>query len=201
MAQLKLTKTELKTQKDRLKAYLRFLPTLQVKKQLLQKEFLSERTILEETRAKMAEFQEELEIWVACFGEEVDWEKLIRVESLLTHPESIAGIEIRRFGELILVKTDYDLYQTPLWVDAGMALLTSLAELTLKARLAAEAVELIQAELTTTTQRVNLFEKVKIPEATGAITKITTYLDDQARVAVGWARGAKKKLAAQAGVL
>jgi len=40
-------------------------------------------------------------------------------------------------------------------------------------------VRLLQIELRTTTQRVNLFEKVKIPEARTNIKKITVYLGDQ----------------------
>ncbi|OGG96871.1 MAG: hypothetical protein A2527_00385 [Candidatus Lambdaproteobacteria bacterium RIFOXYD2_FULL_50_16] len=195
MAQLKLTKTELKTQKDRLKAYRRFLPTLQVKKQLLQKEILLARATLEYAQAELATLEDEVKPWIACFGEEADWESLIKIEELVTHTESIAGIEIRRFEAIKIKISPYNLYIVPLWVDGALEIIERFLKSTFKARLAEEAMRRLQAELTVTTQRVNLFEKVKIPEAKLAINKITTYLDDQARVAVGWARGAKKKLA------
>ena len=52
----------------------------------------------------------------------------------------------------------------------------------------------LRKELRVTSQRVNLFEKVKIPEGKEAIRRISIYLGDQQVAAVGWARMAKKKI-------
>ena len=57
-----------------------------------------------------------------------------------------------------------------------------------------ERIKLLEKELRTTTQRVNLFEKVKIPEAKENIRKIGIYLQDQQTSAVVRGKIAKKKL-------
>ena len=55
-------------------------------------------------------------------------------------------------------------------------------------------VELLGKELRTTSQRVNLFEKVKIPEAKENIRIIGVYLGDQQTAAVVRGKISKKKL-------
>jgi len=55
--------------------------------------------------------------------------------------------------------------------------------------------DLLQRELTKISQRVNLFEKVKIPEAREAIRVIRIKLGDEMTAAVGRAKIAKSKIA------
>jgi len=57
-----------------------------------------------------------------------------------------------------------------------------------------EQVALLAKELRTTTQRVNLFEKVKIPETKQNIKKISVYLGDQQVAAVVRGKISKKNL-------
>ena len=62
-----------------------------------------------------------------------------------------------------------------------------------------EQVRLLSQELRVTTQRVNLFEKVKIPETKANIKKITVYLGDEQVAAVVRSKISKKKLQQKAG--
>ena len=55
-------------------------------------------------------------------------------------------------------------------------------------------VDLLSKELKTTSQRVNLFEKVKIPEAKENIKRIAIYLGDQQTAAVVRGKIAKNKV-------
>ena len=52
----------------------------------------------------------------------------------------------------------------------------------------------MRKELSVTTQRVNLFEKVKIPEAQENIRLIKIYIGDQLSNAVGRSKIAKRKI-------
>ncbi len=52
----------------------------------------------------------------------------------------------------------------------------------------------MKQELRITTQRVNLFEKVKIPQAEEAIRRIKIFIGDQMTNAVGRSKIAKKKI-------
>ena len=56
--------------------------------------------------------------------------------------------------------------------------------------------DILRQELRITTQRVNLFEKIKIPEAREAIRRIKIYLGDQTANAVGRSKIAKRKIEA-----
>ena len=61
-------------------------------------------------------------------------------------------------------------------------------------RILKEGQKILGHELRITTQRVNLFEKVKIPEATENIRLIRIYLGDQQTNAVGRSKIAKGKI-------
>ena len=66
--------------------------------------------------------------------------------------------------------------------------------LDLEAEVLDEQVRLLSQELRSTTQRVNLFEKVKIPETKANIKKISVYLGDEQVAAVVRSNISKKKL-------
>ncbi|MDT8448129.1 MAG: V-type ATP synthase subunit D [bacterium] len=195
MAQIRLTQTALKQQKDQLKTFRRFLPTLLVKKQLLQRELLACRARIEALEERVRQLWLELDEWVGLFAEEIGLDQLVQIESIETDLEPVAGLELPRFKGLTLKTIPYDLYKTPLWTERGIDALQRLASIEAEVSLEFEAEELIAHELRITGQRVNLFEKVKIPQTQENIRRIRTHLDDQAVAAVGWARGAKKKLA------
>jgi len=57
-----------------------------------------------------------------------------------------------------------------------------------------KGIDILRQELRITTQRVNLFEKIKIPEAGEAIRVIKIYLGDQMTNAVGRSKIAKRKI-------
>ena len=68
-------------------------------------------------------------------------------------------------------------------------------ELTLHHQIQAEMLTIIEQELRVVSQRVNLFEKVKIPEALENIRKINIYIGDQMTNSVGRSKIAKGKCA------
>ena len=69
MAKIKLTKNELKVQKDALKMYKRYLPTLMLKKQQLQTEIRTIDAKAKEVRAQRVALEKEFEQWISVFGE------------------------------------------------------------------------------------------------------------------------------------
>ena len=66
---IKLTKNELKKQKDNLKQFQRYLPTLQLKKQQLQSVIMGIRQELERKEAERIQMIGDLDDWVAVFAE------------------------------------------------------------------------------------------------------------------------------------
>jgi len=194
VAKIKLTKNELKKQKDDLARFNRYLPTLQLKKQQLQIEIRKVEAVQRERRREQERVVEELMRWVDVFGEAMELENLVEVESFRTDTGNIAGIEIPLFLGLDFAETEYDLFRLPPWVDRARERLRDILRLEAELRVLDEQVRLLAQELRVTTQRVNLFEKVKIPEARANIRRIRIYLGDQQTAAVVRGKIAKRKL-------
>ena len=198
MAKIKLTKNELKVQKDALKMYQRYLPTLTLKKQQLQ----SEIRIIEAKAASVRQERENLEkgfsSWIAVFSEETAFpDGIITVSNIRKGTGNIAGVTIPTFEGADFSKGDYDLYETPLWVDIAANHMEKAMSLDLEVEVLDEQVRLLEKELLSTSQRVNLFEKVKIPETQANIKKISIYLADQQVSAVVRSKISKRKIAAR----
>lgn len=192
---IKLTKNELKAQKESLKMYRRYLPTLQLKKQQLQTEIRDIEIRAKDVRAQRDSLNAEFREWIAVFGEaEAFKPDTVQVREVKTSTGNIAGVSIPVFEGASFERALYDLYSTPLWVDTAADRLERVLSLDLEARVLDEQVRLLQKELRTTTQRVNLFEKVKIPETRMNIKKITVYLGDQQVAAVVRGKISKKNL-------
>ena len=196
MAKIKLTKNELKVQKDTLKMYRRYLPTLTLKKQQLQSEI---RTIEAKAKAVRKE-REDLEFgfreWIAVFSETDAFpDGIITVSNIRKGMGNIAGVDIPTFEGADFHRGDYDLYETPLWVDIAADHMEKAMSLDLEAEVLDEQVRLLEIELLATSQRVNLFEKVKIPETEENIKKISIYMADQQVSAVVRSKISKRKIA------
>lgn len=195
MAKIKLTKNELKVQKDSLKMYKRYLPTLQLKKQQLQTEIRTIDAKAKEVRAQRIALEKEFDEWISVFGE-VDAFKpeMVTVKNIKKGFGNIAGVTIPVYEGADFSRSDYDLYETPLWIDLAADRMEKALSLDLEADVLDEQVRLLSQELRTTTQRVNLFEKVKIPETKFNIKKISVYLGDEQVAAVVRSKISKKKL-------
>lgn len=204
MAAVKLTKNEQKKQKDQLKQFQRYLPTLQLKKQQLQMVIRQIEQEVERLRAEQRKLVEALQDWVAVFNEnnvfeeEMQIEHIVVVDKVVKAKGNIAGVPIPVFKDLTFKKIVYDLDRYPLWVDQGVEALREIARFDAMVATLEKQIELLARELRVTSQRVNLFEKVKIPETKENIRKIGIYLGDQQTAAVVRGKIAKKKLVRQA---
>ena len=197
---IKLTKNELKKQKDNLKQFQRYLPTLQLKKQQLQSVIMGIRQELERKEAERIQMIGDLDEWVAVFAENEIFDEdkrldhLVQPDKVIVKEENIAGVKIPAFEELTFKDINYDVDDYPLWVDTAVFKLREIARLNALVSTLKKQTELLEAELRTTSQRVNLFEKVKIPEAKENIRVIQVYLGDQQTAAVVRGKISKKKL-------
>lgn len=194
MAKLKLTKTELKAQRDALARYRRFLPTLELKKEQLIQEIRRVEHEQETARAEEARLQEQLAAWVRLFAEDVALEEKVRFVRVHTHEGNIAGVAIPVFDRAEFAVTEYDLFSTPLWVDRAVEMVQAVGALRAQQHVLEQQKALLAHEMRVTIQRINLFEKVKIPECRENIRRIQIYLGDQQANAVARGKIAKGKL-------
>ncbi len=199
MASVKLTKNELKKQKDDLKQFERYLPTLQLKKQQLQTVIMQVDEEYERKKEEYAAMVDGLDSWLAVFSENALFSDMKKIENLVKpdravcSEENIAGIIIPVFRELTFKDISYDVADYPLWVDEALIRMREIARLNVLIKTLKKQSELLNRELRLTSQRVNLFEKIKIPEAKENIRVIEIYLGDQQTSAVVRGKIAKSK--------
>ncbi len=194
MQKIKLTKTELRTQKNNLKRFNRYLPILHIKKQQLQRVIEMVRVEHRRVTVEFNKLRKEMIPWIALLGEEVGLIEILRCKKIETRIENIAGVDVPIFVAAHIEREKYDLLLTPLWVDRAVNTIDKILSLKAEEFILSERLSSLERELSITSQRVNLFEKVKIPEAKEAVRKILIFLGDQQAAAMGWARIAKNKI-------
>jgi V/A-type H+-transporting ATPase subunit D len=191
---IKLTQGELKRQRDALRQYERYLPTLQLKKQLLQLEIVSRQSALAMRKNSLSVRERSAENWLGLLVEAPEIRHWLILKKITTVNKNIAGVEMPVFEHVDFEPAEYDLFLTPLWVDAGLEVLKDMVSLREEIRVIEQGIFILNHELRITTQRVNLFEKVKIPGAKEAIRLIKISLGDQMTNAVGRSKIAKNKI-------
>lgn len=193
MARIKTTKNELKAQRDTMRRLERYLPTLQLKKSQLQLEVRLVDGRIEQNQQREQALLLGLHSWVALFSDPVDFGPWLGVERVDNDTANIAGVTVPVLREVIFRREQPPLDTTPPWYDDGLECLAELARLRLERRVFDEQRRLLAEELRTTNQRVNLFERVKIPECKEAIRKIRIFLGDVQTLDVARSKIAKQK--------
>ena len=196
MAEVKLTKNELRFQQIRLNQLEKYLPTLQLKKAMLQTE-------VNEVRVEILRLQDdfhEARLTATHSGgllnEHVglDLTLAAKVKRVDKEYENIAGVDIPIYMGIEFEPFEYPLFSTPAWLDAAVAELRAMAVARVKVLIAEEKKAALEKELREVSIRVNLFEKNLIPKAKRNIKRIKVFLGDQELAAVGQAKVAKAKI-------
>jgi V/A-type H+-transporting ATPase subunit D len=160
-------------------------------------EILRANASMEERRRQESAAVHDAQAWSGLLSDSsVRLTQWLTPSGVISGSRNIAGVDIPVFQKAEFVMAEYDLFLTPLWVDAAIEALRAIASLRAEMRILEEGAAILKRELRTTTQRVNLFEKVKIPEAEEAIRVIKIYIGDQMANAVGRSKMAKKKIEA-----
>ena len=198
MAKLRLTKNELKKQKEALKRFIRYLPTLELKKQQLVVEIKKIDEMVKELELKIEGIEKDVDTWVGLFAEEVSLESLLKIKNVNTEVTNIAGIDIPLFNSVEFDEKAYDYMTTPLWVDKALSIMKELISLRVQIQVYLIQQKILKEELRVTVQRINLFDKVMIPQAKNHIRIIQIYLGDLQTAEVVRGKIAKTKLAKKA---
>lgn len=197
MPKVKLTKTALKQERDSLKQFQRFLPTLQLKKQQLQLEMRTCLERIESNELRETQTKEALSGWLVLFGTDTVPERIseiLQIREVIAGIQNIAGVNVPVFERVDFEGPGTDLYHDEPWLDDAVEAVKNIISIRAEREIIRKQYDLIEAELRVTTQRVNLFEKVMIPNCKENIRKIQIYIGDQNTAAVARSKIAKKKL-------
>jgi len=193
MAEIKFTKNELRDQQTRLSQLEKYLPTLQLKKAMLQAEVQGLRHEIADLESVFSQKRVSVEEFSSLLTEKtnVDPKKAVQVKHVGKRYENIAGVEVPYFESVEFEEVSYSLFETPPWVDAAVIELRALFEIRVKIQVIEERKAAIEKELRDVSIRVNLFEKILIPRHLENIKRIKVFLGDQELAAVSQAKAAK----------
>ncbi len=193
---IKFTRTELKQQRDALERFKRYLPTLKLKQQQVQSSIVQARQKFRQKEQAVKTTERTISAYDGLFNDVagINLAKLSAPDSVNTSTRSIAGVHVPRFENIAFPKADFSLFATAPWVDKALEDVKELNQQKAELGILQECLDLLQAELKKVMQRVNLFEKVKIPDTLENIRRIRIALGDQMTAGVARAKIAKAKL-------
>jgi V/A-type H+-transporting ATPase subunit D len=193
---LKLTKTELRVQQVKLVQLQKYLPTLQLKKAMLQIEVNHAQLEMEQLGAHFRAAENRVEGYSILLTDRnaTPLFPAVEVEEVVKRYENIAGVDIPHFEAILFKPATYTLFDTPLWIEPAIEGVQDLIACREKIKIVEEKKRALEKELREVSIRVNLFEKIMIPRAMGNIKKIKIFLGDQQLAAVCVAKVSKRKI-------
>ena len=193
---VKLTKTELRTEQYRLQQLQKYLPTLQLKKMLLQIEVNLAEQEIQQLHLEFESAEKKISAYAALFSDRAafDLYPAVKIVEVQKRFDNIAGIDIPVLEKVVFQDSSFMLFDAPIWLDSAIVGLRGLITIREKIRVGQEKKAALEKELREVSIRVNLFEKILIPRAQGNIRKIKIFLGDQQLAAVCQAKVAKQKI-------
>ncbi|WP_417594220.1 V-type ATP synthase subunit D [Oceanospirillum sp.] len=194
MGKLALNKSTLNKEGRKVKAYRKFVPALDLKRKQLLAERASSRKAMTEVEHKLetlrCQVREQLPMLPTYKGS-VD--QLVEIKDFSLRQVNLVGIRLPELDSVSLQVRPYSSLATEHWLDPLVSLLKQNVELQLRQQILNKRMELLEAGLRKTTQRLNLFDKVLIPQAEKNIRKIRIALSDSERAGVVTSKIAKNK--------
>ncbi len=196
MARVALSKSSLQQQRDKLRLFERFLPSLELKRQQLTAEFKKTEEALREAEQGAGQASRALAALLPILGSTpMKLTGLLRVRRVELAEEDVLGLRLPTLRAVEFDEAAYSLLATPFWFDDLVTCLKDAATYRLQLQVYRERVERMRGAVRRVSQRVNLFEKVLIPNAKRDIARIQIFLSDVERAAVVTSKIAKAKRA------
>lgn len=162
---------------EQLKIREKALPTLKSKESALRMEIKRIKKIALDYEEKLLLRKEEIKnlarLWVEFE------ENLVSIKAASYKDKTIAGVKIPVLDTFEFDVKEISQYHKPDWFLDGINILKELTELSLLQEVSHRATLILELARKKTTQKVNLYEKVQIPEYLEGIRKIKRFLEDE----------------------
>jgi V/A-type H+/Na+-transporting ATPase subunit D len=193
---ISLSKSSLQQQRDKLRLFERFLPSLELKRQQLTAEYKKAVQALADAEQGADKASRSLTALLPILGTTpIKLSGLVRVRRVDLAEEDVLGLRLPTLRAVEFDEAAYSLLSTPFWFDDLVICLKEVATYRLRLQVYRERVGRMQGAVRRVSQRVNLFEKVLIPNARRDIARIRIFLSDVERAAVVTSKIAKAKRA------
>lgn len=187
-------KTALQKLKKDLKIREKALPTLKAKETALRLEVKKARDELKEARNLFLHHKTNMSEFDLLWGEFPN--DLLLIDDVTLHFRKIAGVKIPVLEDVKFKFGRDSLFGLPAWTATGVDLLKQSSKLEIQISIAEQKLAVLEYARKKTTQKVNLYEKVQIPEYNQAILKIKRFMEDQENLEKSSQKILKSKIAA-----
>jgi len=152
------------------------LPTLKSKESALRLRVKRYKDILKDLNKEYEKKYTELNNFKKLWSEFP--EDVFVLKEVILEEKKIAGIKVPELSKIDYEIKDFSRFIRPAWLTTGLVILKELTEIITKTIITEKAVQILEYARRKTTQKVNLYEKVQIPEYSEAILKIKRFLED-----------------------
>lgn len=167
------------------------LSTIRSKESALRTEVKKQLLVLKEVHQALLDHQQEGERFAGLWSE---WDtSLVSVHHIQTRTGSFAGVRYRIFERADISERPFDFRSNPPWWPQGVSYVKQAYTLQIRYKLQKEFLDKLEKERKKTTQKLNLYEKVQIPECREGIRKIKRFLEDQETLEKATQKIVKKK--------
>ncbi|MCB0694988.1 MAG: hypothetical protein KDC19_12165 [Saprospiraceae bacterium] len=174
-----------------LKIRLAAVPTLQAKEAALRLEVKRLHHQLDQAEASYRQALQDAgragELW-----EEFDTD-LVQIREVSTRWEKLAGVRFQVLETITFQDPPVAMIHQPLWLAEGIPLLQAAVRQHVRCHYLRRQMDLLDYERKKTTQKLNLYMKVQIPEHEDAIRRIKRFLEDEENLAKAAQKIVKKK--------
>ncbi len=119
--------------------------------------------------------------------------RLVQVKEIHTRWEKLAGVRFQILESIQFAELPLAMIHQPLWTPEGIPLLQNAIEQYIRMEYLRRQADLLEYERKKTTQKLNLYEKVQIPEFEDGIRRIKRFLEDEENLAKAAQKIVKKR--------
>ncbi len=169
-------KVSMQQLQKQLKIRISALPTLKSKEAYLRVTIKKQKSLLHDQEKKLDDKMSQLARNASLWAEFP--EKLVHFESVELREDNVAGIKVPALEKVVYNIAPYSSFMAPAWITWGIEMVKQLIEIVVEITIMHKRIKMLEYARKKTTQKVNLYEKVQIPEFSESILKIKRYLED-----------------------
>jgi V/A-type H+/Na+-transporting ATPase subunit D len=194
MAKIAFNKSSLQKVREQMKLYQGLLPSLDLKRRQLTAELARAKGEYEKSSVAVKGLIEDVGKKLPMLAiPEIDVSGLVKAKEVKVREDNVVGVRIPVVDKVECEAAPYSMMVRRHWVDDLVEKLKKMAMLKAQEEAAKVQVQRLELGLRRITQKVNLFEKILIPESKQTIAKIQIFLGDTERSAVVRSKISKQK--------
>lgn len=166
------------------------LPILKNKETALRLEVVKLVNEMEQVHEQKEQLEKKLEHYQAFW---VEFPHILLMDEPEVCQKKVIGVKVPEVSSIVIKVADVSWWNMPAWIPAGIKIIKEVIQLDIKQDILQKQIELLDLARKKTTQKVNLYEKVQIPEYEDAILKIKRFLEDKENISKAAQKIVKKR--------